>query len=163
MLRIFLSFAVLMGLVFGSSAYAIDEEKEEEIIQVGAEKEVRMDKALLHQGVYFKNLKDGQTVARKFKVKFGVHGMVVKPAGKLEVGSGHHHILIDMDEKVLENGFPKDQVIPANEKHIHFGGGQTETELTLTPGKHTLTLQFANGAHLSYGKKWSKTITVNVK
>ena len=46
--------------------------------------------------------------------------------------------------------------------HIHFGGGQTEADVELTPGEHTLTLQFANGMHQSYGADWSKTITVTV-
>ncbi len=122
-----------------------------------------LNKALIHQGVFFKNLKDGQRVPKKFKVKFGVVGMVVKPAGTLEVGTGHHHILVDMDNKTTKSGFPTKQVIPSDAKHIHFGKGQTETMLELSPGKHTLTLQFANAAHQSYGKEWSKTITVYVQ
>ena len=55
------------------------------------------------------------------------------------------------------------ETIPANETHIHYGKGQTEATIELSPGKHTLTLQFANGIHQSYGEAWSKTITVNVK
>ncbi len=50
-----------------------------------------------------------------------------------------------------------------DETHIHFGKGQKETTITLSPGKHTLTLQFADGAHISYGKEMSKKISVNVK
>ncbi|MCA9543181.1 MAG: DUF4399 domain-containing protein, partial [Myxococcales bacterium] len=68
-----------------------------------------------------------------------------------------HHIIIDGE------GVAQGQVVPKDDKHIHFGGGQTETELELTPGKHTLTMQFADGAHMSYGPKMSQTITVEVK
>ena len=52
---------------------------------------------------------------------------------------------------------------PKDATHIHFGKGQTVDTLALTPGTHTLTLQFANGVHESYGKDWSKTITVEVE
>lgn len=65
---------------------------------------------------------------------------------------GHHHILVDV------TFVPEQQVIVANEKDIHFGKLQTETELKLKPGKHTLTLQFADFAHRSYGKNMSSTI-----
>ncbi|HEX4924904.1 MAG TPA: DUF4399 domain-containing protein [Bdellovibrionales bacterium] len=107
--------------------------------------------------VYFVTPKDGATVKPKFKIKFGVEGMSVKPAETMEVGTGHHHIIV--------NGasIPKGQVIPKDEKHIHFGKGETQTELNLPPGEHTLTLQFADGAHLSYGPELSATIKVKVK
>ena len=109
------------------------------------------------QGVYFKNLKDGDVVSSPVTVEMGVRGIEVKPAGMLAEGSGHHHIIIDKGG--IENG----AVVPADEKHIHFGKGQTETELKLSKGKHTLTLQFANGIHQSYGKTLSKTITITVE
>ena len=41
--------------------------------------------------------------------------------------------------------------MPADEKNIYFGKGQTNFEITLEPGEHTLTLQFADGFHQSYG------------
>jgi len=89
-------------------------------------------------------------------VQMMVHGMTVQPAGEVIEGSGHHHIIIN-GEPVAEG-----EVVPSDEQHIHFGGGQTETELELPPGEHTLTLQFANGMHQSYGPDWSKAITVTV-
>jgi hypothetical protein len=61
------------------------------------------------------------------------------------------------------NGIPENEVIPTDATHMHFGKGQTECDLRLSPGKHTLTLQFANGAHLSYGPKFSKTISITVE
>ncbi len=72
-------------------------------------------------------------------------------------GTGHHHLLIDSP------GVSKGEVIPANDKSLHFGKGQTETDVTLPPGDHTLTLQFGDGAHRSYGPAMSKTIKVHVK
>jgi len=83
--------------------------------------------------------------------------MTIKPAGELAEGTGHHHLIID--SPVIPKGTP----IPVDEKHIHFGKGQTETEIKLSPGKHVLSLQFADGAHLSYGPEMRATITVTVK
>ncbi len=108
--------------------------------------------------VSFKNLKDGQTVTSPFQVEMGVKNMKVEPSGEVHKGFGHHHIIVDHGDFV-----EKGKVIPADSTHIHFGDGQTETELDLTPGKHKLTLQFADGIHRSYGKQLAKSITVNVK
>ncbi|MEL6349341.1 MAG: DUF4399 domain-containing protein, partial [Myxococcota bacterium] len=91
------------------------------------------------------------------KVKMGVEGMTVQPAGELKEGTGHHHIIID------KGGIAEGQAVPADEQHIHYGKGQTETELELTPGKHSLTLQFANGLHQSYGEVMASTITITVE
>ena len=108
-------------------------------------------------GVDFGNLKDGDTVSSPVKVEFLVYGKTIRPAGEDVDGTGHHHIIIDGGS--IQAG----TVVPANDTHIHFGKGQTETTLELSPGKHTLTLQFADYAHRSFGSKWSKTITVNVE
>lgn len=111
--------------------------------------------------VYFVNLDDNATVPSTFLVQFGVKGLEVKPAGQDidNKKAGHHHILIDNPAGET----PEGQVVPADAKNIHFGKGQTESILELSPGKHTLTLQFADGAHRSYGKKLAKTITIYVK
>ncbi|MCB9029591.1 MAG: DUF4399 domain-containing protein [Deltaproteobacteria bacterium] len=108
-------------------------------------------------GVGFLNLKNGETVISPVKVEMTIVGMKVGPAGVPENGVGHHHIIID--GTFVEAG----KVIPADDHHIHFGKGQTEALVTLTPGKHTLTLQFADGIHRSYGQNWSSTITLNVQ
>lgn len=107
--------------------------------------------------VFFANLKNNQTVSKKFTVKFGIEGMKIQPAGEIVSGTGHHHLIIN------GSAIPAGQVVPADETHIHFGKGQTETEIELKPGKHKLTLQMANGAHLSYGPEVSDTIDVVVK
>ena len=108
-------------------------------------------------GVSFVEPADGATVSNPVHVKFAVSGMRVAPAGDLIEGAGHHHILID------GKPLPKGEVVPANDHAIHYGKGQTEADLTLPPGDHALTLQFADGAHRSYGKEWSQTIKVHVK
>jgi hypothetical protein len=111
------------------------------------------------QQVFFVAPKNGDTVATTFKVQFGVSNLAVKPA--LEdienKNAGHHHLLINLDS--IKDG----EAIPFTEQHMHFGKGQTEGELTLKPGTYKLTMQFANGAHVSYGQRLSQTITVTVK
>jgi hypothetical protein len=107
-------------------------------------------------GVDFGNLKDGQHVTSPFKVVMKVSGKALVPAGDPTPNSGHHHLIIN--DGPVEEG----QVIPADSTHLHFGKAQTETELKLDKGKYKLTLQFADMNHLSFGKNWSRTITVVV-
>jgi hypothetical protein len=109
------------------------------------------------QSVDFIEPKDGAVLSSPFKVAFAVSGMEVAPAGELKPNAGHHHLLINAE------GIPEGAAIPFDDAHKHFGKGQTETEVTLPPGKYKLTMQFANGAHQSYGPKLSKTIEVTVK
>ncbi len=108
--------------------------------------------------VSFTNLKDGQTVSSPVKVEMGAQGIQVDTAGAIKEGSGHHHLLIDAGDSI-EAG----QVVPKDSTHLHFGKAQKQAEVPLTPGKHKLTLQFADGIHRSYGAKLATTITVNVK
>jgi hypothetical protein len=107
--------------------------------------------------VFFVEPKDGATVAKEFHVKFGVSGYKVGKAGDMTPGVGHHHLLID------SAATPKGEIVGTDAKHLHFGGGQTETSVKLLPGPHTLTLQFADGAHRSYGPSVSQTIKIIVK
>jgi hypothetical protein len=113
--------------------------------------------AQAEQSVSFVEPADGATVTSPFKVKFAVSGMEIKPAGDMTANTGHHHLLINAED--VKSG----DVIPADEKHMHFGKGQTETTVTLPPGKYKLTMQFANGLHQSYGPAMSKSIEVTVK
>lgn len=107
--------------------------------------------------VWFANLKDGDKVKSPVKVEMLVEGMEVKPAGTNEPNTGHHHLIID--GVASEFGV----AVPADETHIHFGQGQTDTEIELAPGEHTLTLQFADLAHRSYGPQMSATIKITVE
>jgi hypothetical protein len=108
--------------------------------------------------VFFKNIKDGGSVTSPFKVEMGIDGLKLDTAGAIVAGTGHHHLLIDAGDSI-----PAGQVVPKDATHLHFGKAQSETQVTLTPGKHVLTLQFADGIHRSYGGQLAATITVNVK
>lgn len=109
--------------------------------------------------VSFENVKDGDKVKSPVELKFGLKGFTIRPAGEdpLDKLSGHHHIVVDGAP------VPLGQMVPTDERHIHFGKGQTETKLELSPGKHTLTLQLADGAHTSYGADLSATVTLEVE
>ena len=109
------------------------------------------------EGAFLIEPKDGATVTSPFTVKFGVEGKTVVPAGEDKPNSGHHHLIID------GGPIPAGQVVPTDDQHKHFGKGQTETELSLPKGSHTLTTQFANFGHVSYGPDWSQTITITVE
>lgn len=107
--------------------------------------------------VYFGNLEDGQTVTSPVKIEFRVDGMQVEPAAELHENKGHHHLIIN--GSFLKRG----TVVPADSVNIHYGKGQTETEIDLPKGEHTLTLQFADGYHQSYGQQMSSSIKVVVE
>lgn len=109
--------------------------------------------------VYIISPKDGEKVGRTFTVRFGLSGMGVAPAGVNKPGTGHHHLLIDVDEMP-----DMTKPLPSTEHIVHFGGGQTETQLTLPPGKHTLQLVLANYLHIPFKNPVvSKKITVDVE
>jgi hypothetical protein len=109
------------------------------------------------QSENFVEPKDGAVVSSPFKVVFAITGMEVVPAGEMRANTGHHHLLINAES------IPAGTSIPFDDTHKHFGKGQTETEVSLPPGNYKLTMQFANGAHQSYGPQLSKTIAVTVK
>ena len=116
----------------------------------GAEKKEMKD------GVFFVEPKDGAQVKSPVKVAMGVAGMTIKPSGGVVKGTGHHHIIIN------GGSMRKGKVIPTDAMHPHYGKGQTEASLKLAPGDYKLTMQFADGLHRSYGKKWSATISIKV-
>ena len=109
------------------------------------------------QKVFFKNINDGDTLESPFTVEMGVIGMKIKPAGPLEPGTGHHHIIVD--KTFIKYG----EIIPMDKTHLHYGKGDTVASIDLTPGDHTLTLQFANGMHMSYGEQFSNSISIYIK
>ena len=109
--------------------------------------------------VYIVSPAHGEVVGTRFKVVFGLSGMGVAPAGVDKDNTGHHHLLIDADSLP-----PLDMPIPADEHHVHFGGGQTETTIKLAPGKHTLQLNLADALHMQFDPPIvSKKISVTVK
>lgn len=94
--------------------------------------------------VFFLDLKDGQTIPAKITIHFGISGMELAAAGSSRPNTGHHHLLIDSELP------PLDQPIPSDFNHIHFGRGQDEMELSLTPGAHTLQLLLGDGNHVPH-------------
>ena len=102
---------------------------------------------------------NGATVKNPVTVVFGLHApWGVAPAGTKVDKTGHHHLLIDAPLPDLTQPIPKD------DQHRHFGGGQTETVLTLTPGRHTLQLLLGDFAHVPHQPPIiSKPITLTVE
>ena len=113
-------------------------------------------KKLNPSGVSFGSLKSGDTVSSPLTLSFVVSGMTVQPAGVMDEGTGHHHLIVDSLD------IPKGTPIPMDAQHIHYGKGQTSAEIELAPGQHTLTLQFADGMHVSYGPDWSAKVSITV-
>jgi len=112
------------------------------------------------QGVelYFISPKDGDTVTSPLTVRFGLRGMGVAPAGLAMEHTGHHHLLIDTAPPAFN--LP----VPADANHVHFGKGQTEAQVTLAPGRHTLQLLLADHLHIPHDPPiMSKPITVTVR
>ncbi|HEY2683975.1 MAG TPA: DUF4399 domain-containing protein [Steroidobacteraceae bacterium] len=110
--------------------------------------------------VYFIAPQNGAKLHGPVTVKFGLKGMGVAPAGVKFDNTGHHHLLIDTDESSLDLNAP----LPASDKVVHFGKGQTETQVTLAPGKHTLELLFADYTHTPFEPVvHSKKITITVE
>lgn len=108
--------------------------------------------------LYFITPTDGAMVGHEVTVRFGLKGMGVAPAGMVKENTGHHHLLVDTELP------PSDRPIPNDDHHKHFGGGQTETMIRLTPGDHTLQLLFGDAAHMPFDPPVvSQKITVHVK
>jgi hypothetical protein len=109
--------------------------------------------------VYFIAPQNGAKLHSPVTIKFGLKGMGIAPAGIKFDNTGHHHLLVDTDVSELKLDAP----MPATDKIVHFGKGQTETTLTLTPGKHTLQLVFADYLHQSFDPPLtSQKITITV-
>jgi len=101
---------------------------------------------------------DGQTVASPVTVQFALEGMSVAPAGTNDPNTGHHHLLIDTGMP------PLDQPIPTDANHLHFGQGQTEAQVELAPGQHTLQLLLGDGNHVPHDPPVaSEQITITVQ
>lgn len=116
--------------------------------------------------VYIVNLEDGATVSSPVTVVFGLSGMGVAPAGTEAENTGHHHVLINRlpfgegpdDADMTETG------LYADDNHVHFGKGQTETTLELAPGEHTLQLVLGDLFHVPHNPPVvGEQITINVE
>lgn len=86
----------------------------------------------------------GETVANPVTVRFGLAGMGVAPAGVATPDTGHHHLVIDAPLP------PMDKPLPKGDKHVHFGGGQTEVTMEMAPGEHTIQLVLGDKDHVPH-------------
>ncbi len=86
-------------------------------------------------------LKDSDTI----EIIFGAKNVLVKPAGELISNSGHHHLLINVED-LPDLSMP----IPANDNFVHFGKGQTRATISLPRGQHKLQLLLGNHVHIPH-------------
>ncbi|MFQ5773088.1 MAG: DUF4399 domain-containing protein [Kiloniellaceae bacterium] len=102
--------------------------------------------------------KDGEIIhGGKLWVRMGARNIGVAPAGVIKPKTGHHHLIIDAELP------PFDEDIPADKNHLHFGGGQTEARIELSPGRHTLQLLMGDHDHIPHNPPlYSGRITVVV-
>ncbi|WP_455229765.1 DUF4399 domain-containing protein [Geopseudomonas aromaticivorans] len=109
--------------------------------------------------VYFIEPANGATISGPVNVRFGLKGMGVAPAGVDVADTGHHHLLVDVTE------LPGlDAPLPATDNIRHFGKGQTETQITLPPGQHSLQLLLGDKNHIPHQPPvLSEKITITVK
>jgi hypothetical protein len=109
--------------------------------------------------VYFVWPQNGATIKGGFWCRFGLRNMGVTHAGDSFQNSGHHHLLIDVNEPLDLN-----EPIASDKSHLHFGSGQTEARIELPPGKHTLQLVLGDASHYPFSPPVvSEKITVTVK
>ena len=107
---------------------------------------------------FFVSPAKGKTVSSPILVQFGLEGLEVAPAGTYEPGTGHHHLLVDIQPPKM------DMAVPADANHIHFGKGQTETTVELSPGPHTLQLLVGDGNHVPHQPPiMSEAISITVE
>lgn len=109
--------------------------------------------------LYIISPSDGDVVSSPVTIRFGLKNMGVAPAGTEKTNTGHHHLLIDV------SSLPDlDMPLPADAQHVHFGGGQTEATVELSPGPHTLQLILGDKSHVPHDPPvMSEKITITVK
>ena len=108
--------------------------------------------------VWIESPVDGQEVSSPVTIVFGSKNVSISPAGIEQMNSGHHHLMIDMDELPA-----MDMPLPGSAQLIHFGKGHTSTSLSLEPGEHSLQLVLGNHLHVPHTRPvLSKKITIVV-
>lgn len=109
--------------------------------------------------VFFIEPLEAAQVTSPVTVEMGSTDLILEPAQEdsdYEEGYGHHHIIIDSELPLLN------QPIPKGVRHLHFGDAQSEVQIELEPGEHTLQLLFAKGDHVSWEPVIADTITITV-
>ena len=125
----------------------------------------RMNEECSNVELYFKSPQDGfKSKAKEFKIEFGAKNILISPAGvKVEKAkkcfvSGHHHLIINGAYDVLDN---EKQPIPYGKNILHFGGGQTEANLSLPPGKYSLQLALGDYEHMPVATNDYKELVIS--
>jgi hypothetical protein len=109
--------------------------------------------------LYFVWPQNGATIKGGFWCRFGLRNMGVTHAGDNFQNSGHHHLLVDVSEPLDAK-----EPIAQDKSHLHFGAGQTEARIELSPGKHTLQLVLGDASHYPFSPPVvSDKITVNIR
>jgi len=110
--------------------------------------------------VYIVSPADGATVSNPVTVVFGLSGMGVAPAGVDQEGTGHHHLLINLTPEDIDFDNP----LPADDQHVHFGGGQTQVTKDLPAGTHSIWLLLGDANHIPHDPPiMSEPITITVE
>ena len=118
---------------------------------------IELSPSVDNASVYFISPSDEESISGKFIVRFGLENFGVAPAGTQILNTGHHHLIIDADLP------PLNLPIPADKNYVHFGKGQTEVELQLTKGEHTLQLLLGDFRHIPHSPPiYSKKIQIVV-
>lgn len=117
-----------------------------------------MDTVPAKAKIFFKNLKEGETVSSPLNVNFGINGVATDTVGVPKYASGHYHLLIDAGDSI-----PSKMIIANDSTHLHFDSAQTQTQIKLLAGKHKLALQYGDGLNRSYGEKLATSINIVVK
>ena len=109
--------------------------------------------------VYFVYPQNNAVIKGGFWCRFGLRNMGVTHAGDDFQNSGHHHLLIDVNEPLDPN-----EPIPQDKSHLHYGAGQTEARIELPPGKHTLQLVLGDAKHYPFNPPLvSDKITIRIR
>lgn len=113
--------------------------------------------------VFFKDLKDGAKISGKafmgavaVKLELGAEGMQVEAAGAVHENAGHFAVGIDAEPLPEGATFKKGSGYQAYEK------GETDIQVGVKPGAHTLTLQLVDARNRSYGPEWAQTVKIKV-
>ena len=116
---------------------------------------IELSPSPINASVYFISPNNEELLNGKVTVKFGLKNFGVAPAGIQIQNTGHHHLIIDAELP------PFNMPIPADKNHVHFGKGQTEVELELSKGEHTLQLLLGDFRHIPHDPPiYSKRIKI---
>jgi hypothetical protein len=108
--------------------------------------------------VFFNTPQDGATVSNPVRIDIGSENFTIQPAGAVNEGAGHLHVIVD------SGCIPAGQEIPNDETHLHLGEGQTTTDIQLSPGSYNLCLQAGDGQHIALdGDGLREEITIQVE